>query len=416
MSEGNKDTAKMSFFIMMHDNPIKWIGHEDSSPLAEWEFVIWEGLRNGIFKGERKEYAHPCLRYEDVMAHLFMQLMGTPLYVDLPTDPITTGRNPDVLDVIKAGRQYCNQLMKKVCQNCRFYLFEKGEVKNSKDYASLINEEACHKNCNCCRVSNIIQFGTSFHELTYGQDEMQQHMSKAALLWKKRATRWRRKARKLRFVNKKILVAKKLAVSKLVEFTRAPREIHRLDLGVFEKEFLNDPMGSPPTGRDIKRIHKVIEENPNLKHVITTAPMPDRTVAVDEFGPFEEIDKSAEEVIKRYEKVMGEEPVIGTIPKPEDVDKRTQEIVEKMGSAQSIEELAEAGEEAVDFLNDLSVDDLTLPEEKEDKIFGETEEEFMENMDPEMRQDIKDAVEGNADSRFPYLHPLRDDTSTEEEE
>ena len=52
-------------------------------------------------------------------------------------------------------------------------------------------------------------------------------------------------------------------------------------------------------------------------------------------------------------------------------------------------------------------DPITTNEKGEELIFGETEEEFMENMDAGMRDDIQKAVDGHPDSRFPYLQNLK---------
>lgn len=66
----------------------------------------------------------------------------------------------------------------------------------------------------------------------------------------------------------------------------------------------------------------------------------------------------------------------------------------------------ESPSKKIDFIDLKKEEPITYNEKGEELIFGETEKEFMENMDEGMRQDIEDAVEGHPDSRFLYLHPL----------
>ena len=254
---------RMSFFIMLSENPTKWVDADESSLMSYKESEIWDKLSVNFLY--RQEHHHPCVRYEDVIGHLFMQAVGL------------MNNAKRTKEIIKSARQYANQIMKSVCLNCRHSIVIQGlsdltapglSRKSSSRFAMDIRNCDTHKNCQSCRVAKIIVLGNSFDELLYARTSRETRNKYWYRLQTemKRRNKWKGRAKKAEFTLKKVIELK----TQLVQSCRALNE----DRIRMQKE--NDKLRGYST-----------------HPAIGTAPMPTgmTNVKFDEFKDYDQIPK-----------------------------------------------------------------------------------------------------------------------------
>ncbi|KKK79707.1 hypothetical protein LCGC14_2830830, partial [marine sediment metagenome] len=202
----------MDFLIGMNEQANKWhFPLNENSKREEFDKVF----------PEREDFHHPCIRYEDVIAHLFMQIVGYSKDVQ------------GTVAIAKCARQYANQAMKKICWNCMHSRGTTVQTKEDWTAAGLtmhssamfardmrmhtVKKPRCHKNCTMCRVGKLIIFGNAFEGMVYWEGEgLLSQFEEAAALRHNQAMRWRRKYRKERFTKRKIIEAKDNLIEKYV--------------------------------------------------------------------------------------------------------------------------------------------------------------------------------------------------------
>jgi len=267
---------KISFFIMMHEDPARWIGLDDSALMSEEEFEIWEKLDKSKLFPNRKYPHHPCLRFEDIIAHLFMQVVSLPDVERYCEVNGKTLRSRFVVKIIKTARQYANQMMKKICWNCRhaFNISDGGcctapglSEKSSKQFAEDLYTGDCHKNCPMCRVGKDIQFANQFEHLIYGYDDIHHEMLQIAVRWKNKAIQNRKRWKRTRFINRKVIEEKrhlaKCYAASNDDRVRMQKKVDELrgHKPLSEKELTKAYDAIFPNAKDIKDIHEKIAEN-----------------------------------------------------------------------------------------------------------------------------------------------------------
>jgi len=215
-------SGKLNFHITMHEQPDVWL---KEYLMTKEEFEVWEQLKTTENYIIMKESQHPALRFEDIVAHLFMQIVGYSKNVK------------DTVKISKSARQYANQATRKVCWNCRFYGMD---LVLATEFAQRIRKEECHKNCNTCRVAKLIVFGTSFEDLVYWKgegliSEYEDTMAKYAF----KLMKIEQKYKKQRFINKKIIETKRKLAIELAELKAGNLSPYKLS-GTAQIKFPND--------------------------------------------------------------------------------------------------------------------------------------------------------------------------------
>lgn len=248
----------MDFFIGLKEIPTRWypIGEEDRRNFQETKKIFTTVERT------LEEGRHPGLRYEDIVAHLMMQVMA---YRELE----------DLVTLLKTARQYGNQAMKKICRNCTYgrHTAKGIDSDSSRDFVDNINDGECNEKCEECRVGRTIMVANTMYIFIWGFEEIDK-LRGYAVRWKKKWWNTHKKLKKQRWLTKQKstmvtgIIGAKIALEKqnrelreaLKEVTGGrPIETHKLDASAIFDEFAEFE-SKELDGEAIKKIHKIIEK------------------------------------------------------------------------------------------------------------------------------------------------------------
>ena len=181
---------KYDFHIYLTDSPIVWEG------------VNFEGV-DQLFP-KREPFHHPGLRYEDIVAHLFMQCLSYNRYSGV---------------LVKAARQYANQAMKRICRHCERSQAVDGVYSDTSSIFA--NEIYMHstrsKECITCRVGRAIVFGNQFDYLLTGVSVSDYADSeKRVIIHEIRWRKFQKMFKRERFIKRKVIADKQELTKRLV--------------------------------------------------------------------------------------------------------------------------------------------------------------------------------------------------------
>jgi len=382
MEETKINAEGIDFWIGMNDKPAKW--SPKTEELTKYELNFRYKYADNYSGQDLPMGLHPILRYEDIVAHLFLQVqIGT---VEL------------VNEKAKAAHQYANQATRKICWNCRYYCMDKIL---SRDLAHRFeNDEVIHKNCYSCRVSRTIIFANNFKKYMHEPS----FWKKSYFDMMKRNKKTLRTLRYARRITQKVIEAKLKVSKELMKLRKTGTFIYPdVTDGTGNATYTGWAQESPIEGS----ITYTEDEYDKMVKDAPDAPAFKKLTDIIGIVPKEEYDSCpgfSEK--KRFDEAMKESMAENKDVMKGLADYDEQPIVGRTAEKVIIDEFKRPDEPLAKQLSNATA----VNEKGEQLIYGETEKEFMENMEPEMRKDIEDAVTGHPDSRFPYLNPL--DTET----
>ena len=249
----------IDFYIGMNEMPASWhCKNEEDQKKLDKLYHTFNVVKK--FKHAYDEYTklpdgtHPVLRFEDIVAHLFLQVQ----------------LNPELLEEkARAARQYANQICRKICWNCSHY--DMDEIL-SNDLAQRLEERnVTHLNCYDCRASRTIVSANNFKKYMSQPDAFHQ-------LWQDALANYyalRRTLKHARMVTQKVIAAKVKVEKELRDYkVRGPFMQHKIDLSKYSEKIptiMPTEFDSPPTAYTEKELQEQIDDAPDV-------PTPDEVV------------------------------------------------------------------------------------------------------------------------------------------
>lgn len=291
---------KINFYIELKGTPNNWYPAEDDMDLYKNLDYVFCNAYTGI---PLKLGHHPILRYEDITAHLFMQLVKI---VDF-----NLRYNRHVFaEKRKAARQYANQAVRKVCWNCRYY--DMDQVL-SQDFADRVMLAECNHMCRSCRVARVAIFANSFEKYLKGASYWQERWFDTMANYKavKRTLKHSRK------VNEKIIAAKREVEKELREyklkgsFTFNLEQPQAYDYGKVEydapyKEMSTNIGGSMPITYSEEELQAFIDDFGPGTEKLSEEMIRDKSKPIresDEF-PNMDFDKALKDSMEKHKETM----------------------------------------------------------------------------------------------------------------